>query len=65
MDDCEYIDSLWEIKTILPRNETDDGRPILYKPHHGMPNHHVVMGGKIDNVYDAVRAIDKSLLSRT
>ena len=59
--DCEYVDSLWEVKTILPRNEIDDGRPILYKPHHGIPNHHVVMGGKIDNVYDAVREIDRSL----
>ena len=49
---CEYRDSLWEVKTVLPRSETDDSRPILFRPDHGIPNYHVVMGGKIDNVYD-------------
>ena len=62
MAESEYVDSLWETKTLLPRNEIDDGRPILYKPHYGIANHHVVMGGKIDNVDHAVRAIDRSLL---
>jgi glycine/D-amino acid oxidase-like deaminating enzyme len=49
---CEYRDSLWDVKTVLPRSETDDSRPILFRPDHGIPNYHVVMGGKIDNVYD-------------
>lgn len=49
---CDYRDSLWEVKTVLPRSETDDSRPILFRPDHGIPNYHVVMGGKIDNVYD-------------
>ncbi|HXD85740.1 MAG TPA: hypothetical protein VN641_04555, partial [Urbifossiella sp.] len=49
---CEYRDSLWEVKTVLPRSESDDSRPILFRPHHGIANYHVVMGGKIDNVYD-------------
>src|SRR4051812_23753828 len=26
---CEYRDSLFEVKTVLPRSETDDSRPIL------------------------------------
>jgi glycine/D-amino acid oxidase-like deaminating enzyme len=58
---CDYVDSLWEVKTVLPRSEIDDGRPILFKSHHGIENHHVVMGGKIDNVYDAVQEIDQLL----
>ncbi len=58
---CEYVDSLWEVKTVLPRSEVDDGRPILFKSHYAIPNHHVVMGGKIDNVYDAVEEIDQLL----
>jgi hypothetical protein len=49
---CEYRDSLWEVKTVLPRSENDDSRPILFRPDHGIPNYHVIMGGKIDNVYD-------------
>lgn len=44
--------SLYDVKTVLSKNEHDDGRPILYqqKP----SNSHVVsiLGGKIDNVYE-------------
>jgi glycine/D-amino acid oxidase-like deaminating enzyme len=54
---CEYRDSLWAVKTVLPRSETDDSRPILFRPHHGVPNYHAVMGGKIDNVYDVADEI--------
>ena len=49
---CQYRGSLWEVKTVLPRSEADDSRPILFRPDHGLPNYHVVLGGKIDNVYD-------------
>lgn len=55
--DCEYKRSLWEVKTVLPRSEVDDSRPILFKAHHGMKGFHCVMGGKIDNVYEAVNTI--------
>ena len=61
MAGCKYHGSLWEIKTVLPRSETDDSRPILFRPHHGIRNHHVVMGAKIDNIYDAVEEIDEVL----
>ena len=56
---CEYRDSLWEVKTVLPRSEADDSRPILFRPDHGIPNYHVVMGGKIDNVYDVADEMRK------
>jgi glycine/D-amino acid oxidase-like deaminating enzyme len=56
---CEYRDSLWEVKTVLPRSESDDSRPILFRPDHGIANYHVVMGGKIDNVYDVADEIGK------
>ncbi len=58
---CEYRDSLWEVKTVLPRSEADDSRPILFRPDHGVPNYHVVMGGKIDNVYDVTDELMKRL----
>ncbi|MDR2892130.1 MAG: FAD-binding oxidoreductase [Deltaproteobacteria bacterium] len=57
---CFYRDSLWEVKSILPRSETDDSRPILFKPNHGLQGLHCVLGGKIDNVYDVVEAISES-----
>lgn len=59
-----HRDSLWEIKTLLPRSETDDSRPILFRADHGLAGYHLVMGGKIDNVYDvaeeAVRRLEVS-----
>lgn len=57
--ECKYKESLWEIKTVLPRSEIDDSRPILFRPNHGLSGLHCVMGGKIDNVYDAVEVIQK------
>lgn len=57
LSECRYQSSLWEVKTVLPRSESDDSRPILFKPHHGLRGFHCIMGGKIDNVYDAVEAI--------
>ncbi len=57
LSECSYQSSLWEVKTILPRSETDDSRPILFLPNHGLKGFHCIMGGKIDNVYDAVEAI--------
>lgn len=53
LEECAYRRSLWEVKTVLPSSETDDSRPILFKANHGLQGFHCVMGGKIDNVYDA------------
>ncbi|MBX9580055.1 MAG: FAD-binding oxidoreductase [Gemmataceae bacterium] len=58
---CEYRGSLWEVKTVLPRSESDDSRPILFRPDHGLPNYHVVLGGKIDNVYDVADELARHL----
>ena len=57
LSECNYKSSLWEVKTVLPRSESDDSRPILFLPNHGLKGFHCIMGGKIDNVYDAVEAI--------
>lgn len=57
LSECSYRDSIWEVKTVLPRSESDDSRPILFLPHHGLKGFHCVMGGKIDNVYDVIEAI--------
>jgi len=57
LERSKYLKSLYEVKTTLPQNEVDDGRPILYRPDYGIPGLSVVMGGKIDNIYDIIHAI--------
>ena len=52
--EAEYERSLWEVKTVLPQSETDDSRPMLFRRNHGLPNLTLVMGAKIDNVYDVL-----------
>lgn len=58
--ECRYRSSLFEVKTVLPRSEEDDSRPILFRPHHGgIHGFHCILGGKIDNVYDVVDRIEQ------
>jgi glycine/D-amino acid oxidase-like deaminating enzyme len=52
MADIEWQRSLYEIKTVLARNEGDDGRPIFLHEHADMPRLFTVLGGKIDNIFD-------------
>ncbi len=47
-----HVESLFEVKTVLPQSEHDDSRPILFRTNHGLPGYTCVMGGKIDNIYD-------------
>ena len=54
----KYIRSLYEVKTILPRNANDDGRPILHKKDYGgIKNLNIVIGAKLDNIYDILEEI--------
>lgn len=55
-----YRRSIYEVKTVLIKNEGDDGRPILY--HRSPENSRVisVLGGKIDNIYDLFEAVKGS-----
>jgi glycine/D-amino acid oxidase-like deaminating enzyme len=50
--EAEWIKSIYEVKTVLLKNENDDGRPILY--HRRPEDSRVIsiLGGKIDNIYD-------------
>jgi glycine/D-amino acid oxidase-like deaminating enzyme len=52
-----HEDSLWEIKTVLPKSAGDDSRPILFMPDNGIPHFTTVMGGKLDNVYDVLEEL--------
>lgn len=62
--EAEYVDSLWETKTVLPMSEVDDGRPILFRADHGLRGLHFVMGSKIDNVYDMIDFASRRLEER-
>ncbi len=58
MLDAKYVDSLFEVKTILVKNEGDDGRPIFFQKHTELPGCYSVLGGKIDNIYDVLETLD-------
>ena len=57
LEKSAYIESLWEVKTVLPRSEANDSRPILFNENYGINGLHCIMGGKIDNVYDVIEEI--------
>jgi glycine/D-amino acid oxidase-like deaminating enzyme len=56
------VDSMFEVKTVLQKNEGDDGRPIHFERHEALPGCFSVLGGKIDNIYDALERLDAELL---
>jgi glycine/D-amino acid oxidase-like deaminating enzyme len=58
---ARYIDSLFEVKTVLKKNEADDGRPILFEKHRELPGCYSILGGKIDNIYDVLEKLDSEI----
>jgi glycine/D-amino acid oxidase-like deaminating enzyme len=53
-----YVESIFEVKTILEKNESDDGRPILFERHPTFRGCYSVLGGKIDNLFDVLEKLD-------
>ena len=58
LEQAQYVESLFEVKTVLLKNESDDGRPILFESYSELPGCFSILGGKIDNVYDVFELID-------
>jgi glycine/D-amino acid oxidase-like deaminating enzyme len=56
--DAKYVESLFEVKTVLVKNEGDDGRPILFEKHSELPGCYSILGGKIDNIYDVLEKLN-------
>lgn len=56
--DVRVEGSLFEVKTVLVKNEADDGRPILFQTHPELGSCHSILGAKIDNIYDVVERLD-------
>ncbi|MGV6847591.1 MAG: FAD-dependent oxidoreductase [Marinibacterium sp.] len=53
-----WRESLFEVKTVLTRNEADDGRPIYLQRHPEAPGYMSVLGGKLDNIYDLFEVLN-------
>jgi hypothetical protein len=56
--DARYVESLFEVKTVLVKNEGDDGRPILFEQYPAANGLYSILGGKIDNIYDVLEKLD-------
>ena len=59
LKDMKYVDSIWEVKTVLVQSENDDSRPILFKPNLGLQGYTCIMGGKLDNIYDVFSELEE------
>ena len=60
-----YCESLFEVKTVLVKNENDDGRPILFEKHMALPGCYSILGGKVDNIYDVLDRLDVEKFEQT
>jgi len=59
----KYIDSIFEIKTVLVANESNDGRPILFEKSREINGFYSILGGKLDNIFDVIEKLnDESIL---
>ena len=52
--------SLYDVKTVLTKNERDDGRPILYQQKPAGSRVVSILGGKIDNIYDLFELVRRT-----
>ncbi|GIW65406.1 MAG: hypothetical protein KatS3mg093_385 [Candidatus Parcubacteria bacterium] len=57
LSNTKYLKSLFTIKTLLLEKEEDDGRPILFAKDYGLKNFFIILGGKIDNIYDILEKL--------
>lgn len=55
---AEHKGSIKEVKVLLTQNNRDDGRPSLFKKDYGFRGLDVVMGGKLDNIYEIMSMLD-------
>ncbi|EIZ79016.1 hypothetical protein WSK_2561 [Novosphingobium sp. Rr 2-17] len=60
LGEASWVKSLFEVKTVLTKNEHDDGRPILLHRQPEASRIISIMGGKIDNIYDLFALLKRS-----
>ena len=49
---ARHVKSIYDVKSVLLKNERDDGRPILFQRKPSTSRITSIMGAKIDNIYD-------------
>lgn len=54
----QHKGSIKEVKVVLTQNNADDGRPSLFKKDYGFKGFDVVMGGKLDNIYEIINLFE-------
>lgn len=52
MKDMKHRGDIRERKTVLLQNDEDDGRPIMFRKDYGFTGFDVIIGAKLDNIYD-------------
>lgn len=52
LQNAEYVDTLFDVKTLADGTQTDDARPVLFHRNEKYPGLISVLGGKIDNIFD-------------
>lgn len=64
MRNVEYQSSIWQVKVVPQKHETDDGRPILMREHLGKLGHSrcivSVLGSKLDSIYEWENLLNES-----
>ena len=53
-----WRESLFTVKTVLLKNDRDDGRPILFRPTPELPGLYSILGSKLDNIYDLFELVN-------
>lgn len=57
LEGAKLQESIYEVKTVLIQSEQSDARPILFYRDYGMKGLNLVLGSKIDNIYDVISEI--------
>lgn len=57
---AKHVKSIFEVKTVLQKNEHDDGRPILFQRRPPESRLVSILGAKIDNVYDLFDLVQRT-----
>jgi len=65
LERAKYRGSIFETKTMLPSHELNDGRPILFKRDYHLKNFHIVLGSKVDNIFDIAEVVDDMMSGST
>ena len=52
MIDMKHLGDICERKAVFLQNDGDDGRPIMFRENYGFRGFDVIVGAKLDNIYD-------------